>query len=156
MDNTMSSIEEYPLCLWKDSRTLSISFASHPKVFDFLFTNALAGQLGIRLYENPNQASKLPTKQIRRRENENGLTTTLPSLLSGKVNLRSSFTGNYYFRLSYLTLDRVTEDAKYEKILGSQTHMAKDGQLRTAAKTRPAGAYDTERANHVKRQERWR
>eukprot|EP00943_MAST-04B_sp_MAST-4B-sp1_P004341 g4341.t1 len=48
------------------------------------------------------------------------------------------------------------EDAKYEKILGSQTHMAKDGQLRTAAKTRPAGAYDTERANHVKRQERWR
>ena len=48
------------------------------------------------------------------------------------------------------------EDAKYEKILGKQTHMAKDGALRKAAATRPAGAYDTEIANHVRRKERWR
>ena len=39
------------------------------------------------------------------------------------------------------------EDAKYEKILGKQTHMAKDGALRKAAATRPAGASDTEIAN---------
>ena len=48
------------------------------------------------------------------------------------------------------------EDAKYEKILGKQTHMAKDGALRKAAASRPAGAYDTEIANHVRRKERWR
>ena len=48
------------------------------------------------------------------------------------------------------------EDEKYNKFLAKQKHMTKDGHLRKASATRPAGAYDTERASHIKRKEKWR